>query len=106
MKARPVKLIYGEGYVDCSIDDATHVMLNIPGPSGTLALPVITSGKRNGTGCWTWNGNTDTPTLRPSVLTTGSSYRCHSWINHGTAQFLDDSSHEFAGKTLDLLDVN
>jgi len=43
MKARPVKLVYGEGYIPCLVDDATHVTLNIPGPSGRLSLPVIRS---------------------------------------------------------------
>lgn len=105
MKAKPVKLIFGEGYIECPVEEATHVTLNIPGPSGKLTLPVMLHGKRDGTGNWTWNGNVDTPTLRPSVLTTGHNFRCHSWINDGKAQFLSDCSHEFAGQTLDLYDV-
>lgn len=52
MKAQPVKLVYGEGYVPCSVDEATHVTLNIPGPTGRLSLPVIQQGTRAGTGCW------------------------------------------------------
>lgn len=106
MKAQPVKLVYGEGYVPCSVDEATHVTLNIPGPTGRLSLPVIQHGTRAGTGCWTWNGSTDAPTLRPSVLTQGHNFRCHSWINDGQAQFLDDCSHELANTTVDLLDVD
>jgi len=102
MKAMPVKLIYGQGYEPCAVDDATHVTLNIPGPTGLLTLPVILSGTRAGTGCWSWNGSTDTPTLRPSVLTTGRRFCCHSWINDGAAQFLDDCSHEFKGQTVEL----
>lgn len=37
----------------------------------------------------------------------GSTYNivCHTWINDGKVQFLSDCSHEFAGQTLDLLDV-
>jgi hypothetical protein len=105
MKALPVRLVYGEGYVPCAAEDATHVTLNIPGPTGRLSLPVIQSGTRAGTGCWTWNGSTDAPTLRPSVLTQGHNFRCHSWINDGQAQFLDDCSHEMANTTVDLLDV-
>ena len=120
MKARPIKLVYGEGYKPCSIEECTHVQLNVPGPTKTLFLPVILKGKRDGTNCWTWNGNTEKPTLRPSVLSTGTrylggeptdksqwvEYRCHSWINDGKAQFLDDCSHEYRNQTLDLLDVN
>jgi len=111
MKAKPVRLVYGSGYVQCSAEDATHVTLNIPGPTGRLTLPVIQRGKREGTGCWTWNGSTDAPTLRPSVLTEGYSeksngpFRCHSWINDGAAQFLGDCSHDLANQTVPLMDV-
>lgn len=125
MKAKPVRIEQGVGYVQCAPEDATHVTLNIPGPSGRLTLPVIQRGKREGTGCWTWNGSTDAPTLRPSVLTNGTHrmtdeeyatvrsggkieprpYRCHSWINDGAAQFLSDCSHELANTTVPLLDV-
>lgn len=106
MKAMPVKLIYGVGYEPSSIEDATHVTLNIPGPTGRLTLPVILSGKRDGTGCWTWNGSIDAPTLRPSVLTSGRDFRCHSWINNGVAQFLEDCSHSLRGQTVPLDDVS
>lgn len=105
MKALPVKLIYGQGYEPCGVDDATHITLNVPGPTGRLTLPVIQRGTRAGTGCWTWNGSTDAPTLRPSVLTTGSTFRCHSWITEGQAQFLDDCNHPLRGSTVALLDV-
>lgn len=105
MKVKPVKLVAGEGYIECPIVEATHVTLNIPGPTGKLTLPVITHGTRDGTGCWTWNGSVDVPTLRPSVLTTNHNFRCHSWINDGQAKFLSDCSHEYANMTIDLLDV-
>lgn len=125
MKAKPVRIDPGEGYVQCTVEEATHVELNVPGPTGRLWLPVILRGKREGTGCWTWNGSTDAPTLRPSVLTHGTHrmtdaeyeairsgvkitprpYRCHSWINDGAAQFLDDCSHDMANQTVPLLDV-
>ena len=105
MKAKPVRLTPHDGYTECQIEEATHVSLRIPGPTGLLTLPVIRSGTREGTGCWTWNGSTDTPTLRPSVLTTGRDWRCHSWINEGAAQFLADCSHDLAGTTVLLLDV-
>lgn len=106
--AKPVRLVYGQGYEPCSVEEATHVTLNVPGPTGQLTLPVILKGARDGTGCWSWNGSTDAPTLRPSVLTQGHSirtdapFRCHSWINDGAAQFLDDCSHELRGQTVPL----
>lgn len=105
MKARPVKIIKGEGYVDCPVEEATHVAIRIPGPSGLLHLPVMLSGTREGTGNWTWDGSTDKPTLRPSVLITGHNFRCHSWVNDGQVQFLSDCSHEYANQTHDLLEV-
>ena len=110
MKAMPCKLVLGEGYVECPIEEATHVTLNFPGQVGLLSLPVIRKGTREGTGCWSWNGDVDKPTLRPSVLTQGSSrthskFRCHTWVNDGQAQFLDDCSHELRGQTVDMLEV-
>ena len=116
MKAKPVKLVYGEGYFDCAIEEATHVKLKFPGPSGTLHLPVILKGTRDGTNCWSWNGDTEKPTLRPSVLTQGVDCRegfpnygqktvCHTWVNDGQAQFLDDCTHELRGQTVDMLEV-
>ena len=107
MRAKPVKLVYGEGYFDCPVREATHVKLNFPGPVGTLHLPVILSGTRDGTNCWTWNGDTEKPTLRPSVLHTRdyAGLRCHTWVNDGQAQFLDDCNHELRGQTVDMLEV-
>jgi hypothetical protein len=106
MKAVPLRFVYAQGYEPCSVEDATHITLNIPGPTGRLTLPVIRSGTRAGTGCWTWNGSTDAPTLRPSVLTTGATFRCHSWITDGQAQFLDDCDHGMRNTTVDLLTID
>jgi hypothetical protein len=104
MKAMPVRVVLGRREM-CAVGDATHVIINLPGPTGLLALPVILKGTRDGTICWTWNGDTELPTLRPSVLNQRKDHRCHTWVNDGKAQFLDDSNHEHTGKTLDLLDV-
>lgn len=107
MKAQPLRNEFGR-YVKCSAADASHVALQFPGPSGRIILPVITRGTRAGTGCWTWNGDTEKPTLRPSIATSmGRDGRivCHSWVNDGRVQFLDDCTHALRGQTLDLLDV-
>lgn len=80
---------------------------------------------------WAFNGNTERPTLSPSVLTrsghhvpghTGHScwctYNkqhpeklkpfecriCHSYVTDGRIQFLSDCSHALAGQTVDLPD--
>ena len=125
MKAQPVINVPGVGYQPAPVDQATHVALNFPGPAGLLHLPVITHGKRDGTGCWTWNGDVDKPTLRPSVLTQGFHkmtddeyksvmsgtkieprlYRCHTWVTDGQANFLDDCNHDLRGQVVDMLEV-
>jgi hypothetical protein len=133
MKAKPL-ILGNDGFVQVSAGVATHVEINIPGPAGSCVLPIILKGSREGTGCWTWNGDTERPTLKPSVLRTSGHYvpgfkegdscwctyyaerpdevehfkcfRCHTWINDGKAQFLPDCSHELAGQTLDLLEVD
>lgn len=109
MKAQPVKLIYAVGYEPCAVEDATHVTLDIPGPTGLLTLPIILRGTRDGTNCWSWNGDIESPTIRPSVKTEGSNengkFICHSWINDGHVQFLDDCSHELRNQTIPLNDV-
>lgn len=95
-------------YVDCSPEDATHLFIRLPGPTGLLILPVQTKGRREGTGNWTWNGSTEAPDLKPSVLSRmgrDGGVVCHSWINDGKVQFLGDCTHDLAGQTLDLLDI-
>jgi hypothetical protein len=71
---------------------------------------------------WTWNGSYEKPTFSPSLLVTGverltdeqadrimagekfepKSTRCHSFIKDGQIQFLNDCTHELAGKTVPL----
>lgn len=105
MKAKPLKEIYGVGYQDCPIEEATHVQLALPGPLMTRIIPVMLKGQRRGTNCWSWNGDTEKPTLKPSIRTVCRTILCHTFVNDGMVQFLDDCSHELAGKTLELLEV-
>ena len=107
MKAKPLKQT-PTGYVECDAREATHVMLNMPGPIPTRIIPVMINGMRRGTGNWTWNGDTEKPTLRPSILTRGGDgdHRCHSWVNDGMVQFLHDCSHDLADRTLPLLEID
>lgn len=53
---------------------------------------------------WTFNGDMEKPTFSPSLLVT---YRwgekrdnnvCHSFIRNGVWEFLNDCTHELAGK--------
>ena len=102
MKAAPLKFEYGVGYHPCEAHEADHVRLNLPGPTGCLILPV---GRTDGRISWNWNGDTEKPTLTPSIRTTGHDYVCHSYITDGVVDFLADSSHEYAGRQETLNEV-
>jgi len=74
---------------------------------------------------WTWNGDANAPTFAPSVLVQGTVpitdeehdrimagekvdtklLRCHSFVRDGRIQFLSDCTHELAGQTVDLPDL-
>lgn len=71
-------------------------------PTGYLSLPVITSGSRDDTGCWTWNGDLEKPTLKPSIKQTGHSHMWHCWLNDGVMQMLDDSDEKWRGMNYEL----
>ena len=59
---------------------------------------------------WQWNGDAEKPTFSPSVLVrwtdedTAKDFVCHSFVTAGKIQFLNDSTHDLAGKTVDLPD--
>lgn len=105
MKAKPVKLVEGEGYVPCSVKDATHVILDVPSPLSYRVIPVILSGPRRETPCWTWNGDVDKPTLKPSIKTWTADCMCHSFVTDGMIRFLGDCTHENKNKTVPLNEV-
>ncbi len=127
MKAIPVRQnMENRAWEPCEPRDATNIWIHLPGPTGKIMLPVVHgNATRSGTGCWSWNGDTEKVTLKPSLLTKGhyhltddeyerilaggkvspKPFRCHVWITDGKVQFLNDSDHKFAGQTIDLLDV-
>lgn len=113
MRAKPIKLINGQ-WVEVPKEEATHVQLKFPLDFKYLQdryIPVQLSGSRSETNNWSWNGDTERPTLKPSILTQftwgeeRTVHRCHSFVNDGVIQFLSDCSHELVGKTCDLLEV-
>ena len=56
---------------------------------------------------WTWNGNLILPTVSPSVLVRSAGpRRCHLFVHQGMIQFLPDSWHHLAGKTVDMIPVD
>lgn len=54
----------------------------------------------DGSGCWTWNGDYEKPTVSPSIVTNVGKLRCHIFIRDGKIEFLSDCSHELAGQTV------
>lgn len=63
---------------------------------------------------WQLNGNGDAPTFAPSVLVQwpdpdkpgGEMARCHSFVTDGKIRFLNDCTHDLAGQTVDLPDLD
>lgn len=82
-------------------------------------------------GRWSFNGDVDKPTFRPSFLASTGHYvnngakgncwcdyeertgeespfecgRCHSFVTDGKIQFLNDSTHDLAGQTVELPEI-
>lgn len=64
---------------------------------------------------WEWDGNTEAPTISPSVLVTYNGpdgdvpgrppSRCHCFVRAGQVEFCGDSSHDLAGETVPLPDL-
>jgi hypothetical protein len=60
---------------------------------------------------WGFNGDIDRPTFTPSILARwpyGNDQIinvCHSFVTDGKIQFLTDCTHEMAGKTVNLEEV-
>lgn len=102
MKAVPIRIANGCYYHPGSLP-ATHLILHYPGPMPIRCLPIVI-GSASGPN-WGWNGDSDKPTLTPSILTKNHKDVCHSFVKDGKVQFLDDSTHELAGQKVDLLDV-
>jgi hypothetical protein len=55
---------------------------------------------------WTWNGNYEKPTFTPSLLINkngdGGYPRCHLLVTDGRLNFLTDSTHQLAGKMVEM----
>lgn len=112
MKAIPLRFDGNSTYSPCSPAEATHLHMSSPGPIETIMLPVQIKGTRAGTGNWTWNGDVERPTIKPSVLNRfenydniiGNTFVNHIWITDGQVIFLGDCTHDLKGQTLDLID--
>jgi len=89
----------------CPGCDHAHVLRVRPDTSGRPA--------------WDWDGNADSPTFAPSILVRVEWSKslepgddpaewqdavCHSFVRAGMIQFLTDSTHALAGRTVPLPD--
>lgn len=56
---------------------------------------------------WEFDGNLESPTVSPSILTDGSNpaKRCHVFIKNGQIEYLGDCWHKLAGQTVPMVDV-
>jgi hypothetical protein len=58
---------------------------------------------------WEWDGNLESPTLSPSILTRGGALGkdgvCHSFLKNGVFEFLTDSTHSLSGQQVPLPDL-
>ena len=57
---------------------------------------------------WSFNGDFEKPTFRPSMLVhpDGLHQRDHFFVTDGKIEYLSDSEHDFAGKTVDAVEVD
>lgn len=72
--------------------------------TGLHMLPVNSTVKQPS---WDWDGNLESPTLNPSILTNGSfpDRRCHSYLHNGVFQFLGDCAHSLANQHVPMGDL-
>lgn len=58
---------------------------------------------------WTWDGNLETPTVSPSILTKGErkgvTFVCHSYLKAGVFEFLTDCTHALVGQKVLIPDL-
>lgn len=53
---------------------------------------------------WSFNGDVVKPTVSPSLLSRGQ-ILCHLFIRDGKLEYLSDSQHEFAGQTIEMVEL-
>ncbi len=60
--------------------------------------------KHGGNG-WSFDGDFDSPTISPSVLTRGRNLRCHLFLKKGILQFLSDCTHKLKSQSIPIPDL-
>lgn len=92
-----------DGLESCSPEEATHLRFK-RSTTEELCLPIQIKGTREGTHNWSWNGDIESPTLKPSIKTnyyheeSNTMRVCHVWLNNGMVQHLGDCTCGKAGE--------
>lgn len=59
---------------------------------------------------WTFDGNLDAPTFSPSILSKVEAPHkmmiCHLFVRGGRIEYLGDCTHELAGQTVEMEDID
>lgn len=98
-----------------AVDSEESVAIFCPGCKYYHAIPTKVGLEKS----WTYNGDMDKPTFRPSLLLRTGSHSdpnyiddpecppstCHSHITDGYIQFAIDSTHHLTGQTVLLPDI-
>lgn len=80
-----------------------HVVIKDPTFSGVIALPIEDgeSPYAKPGNKWSWDGNTEAPTLQPSV----QCRQDHFFVQAGVIKFCGDAPHANAGKEIPMPDL-
>lgn len=98
MKAKPLSLEDGV-YRLCLPEEATYIELNMPGPHPYCKIPI------DGSRGWSWNRDTEKPTISPSIKTTWPGHCVHVFVRDGIVEFCADSTDGMAGQKVPLNDI-
>lgn len=92
-----------------NINGVDYLTFKVSEEMGLMQLPVIRKGTREGTNAWTWNGDLEKPTLRPSIRTSYHNgiemTEIHYWLNDGICDCLSDCRDGNSGKKINLLEL-
>jgi hypothetical protein len=72
---------------------------------GCKATHTYHTDRAQGEPCWDTNGSISFPSFYPSLKHTRPGVLCHLWVTDGKIEFVSDSTHELAGKTVELPEV-
>jgi hypothetical protein len=82
-------------------------------PHSTTGLHMLSVNSPHKSPSWEWDGNTEAPTLAPSILTRIAPYDeqgqplgvCHSFLRSGVFEYLGDCTHPLAGQHVAMVDL-